>query len=178
MNNNSQYTTVGSEPLNSIALNSPIVTVASFFQHTPEILMTLKSNDVKNISELKGKIIMLADASLSGQMRAMLARSGVTANSYNSSNYDGDVLKLINGSVFAMYGYSSNEPYQLQQLGYEVDVFSPRDNGFNFYGDNLATTKTELKNSPKRLASIRRAVIRGWNYTIKYPKEISIIRYA
>lgn len=172
MNDYSQYASVGSESLNSLALNSPIVIAASFFQHTPEVLMTLRSNNVKSISELKGKTIMLADAGVSGQMRAMLAKNGVTENDYNRANYDGDVQKLIDGSVFAMYGYISNEPYQLQQLGYQVDIFSPRDNGLNFYGDNLATTKKELKNNPKRLAAIRRAIIRGWNYAIKYPEEI------
>jgi diguanylate cyclase (GGDEF)-like protein len=172
MNHFSQYAVVGSESLNALALDSPIVIVASFFQHTPEVLITLKSNNIKNISQLKGKPIMLADASISGQIRAMLAKNGVTANIYKSSTYDGDIHKLIDGSVLAMYGYITNQPYQLQQLGYEVDIFSPRDSGLDFYGDNLATTKTELENNPKRLSSIRRAVIRGWNYAIEQPEEM------
>lgn len=42
INNSSQYAVLGSEALNSLALGSPIVIVASIFQHAPEVLMTLK----------------------------------------------------------------------------------------------------------------------------------------
>ena len=172
MNNSSQYAVVGSEALNSLALGSPIVIVASIFQHAPEVLMTLKSNKVKHISEFKNKTLMLADSSISGQIEAMLLKNDLAPGKYTKFNYDGDVKKLADGSVFAMYGYVSNEPYQLHQLGYEVDIFTPQDYGINFYGDNLATTKSELDNNPKRVASIRRAVIRGWNYAIEHPEEI------
>ena len=172
MNNSSQYAVLGSEALNSMAVGSPIVIVASIFQHAPEVLMTLKSNKVKHISEFKNKILTLADASISGQIEAMLLKNDLRPGSYTIFNYNGDVKNLANGSVFAMYGYISNEPFLLQQLGYEVDTFRPQDYGIDFYGDNLATTKNELENNPARVASIRRAVIRGWNYAIDHPEEI------
>lgn len=172
INNSSQYAVLGSEALNSLALGSPIVIVASIFQHAPEVIMTLKSNNVHDISELQNKTLMLADASISGQIEAMLLKNNLPPGTYTKFNYNGDVKKLADGSVFAMYGYISNEPYQLSQMGYAVDVFKPQDYGINFYGDNLATTQTELENHPARVASIRRAVIRGWNYAIDHPEEI------
>ena len=172
INNSSQYAVLGSEALNSLALGSPIVIVASIFQHAPEVLMTLKSSQVKNISEFEDKSLMLADASISGQIEAMLLKNDLSPGTYTKFNYNGDVNKLADGTVFAMYGYVSNEPYQLHQLGYDVDIFTPQDYGIDFYGDNLATTQTELDNHPNRVASIRRATIRGWNYAIEHPEEI------
>ncbi len=145
MNNSSQYAVLGSEALNSMAVGSPIVIVASIFQHAPEVLMTLKSNKVKHISEFKNKILTLADASISGQIEAMLLKNDLRPGSYTVFNYNGDVKNLANGSVFAMYGYISNEPFLLQQLGYEVDTFRPQDYGIDFYGDNLATTKKGIR---------------------------------
>jgi EAL domain-containing protein (putative c-di-GMP-specific phosphodiesterase class I)/ABC-type nitrate/sulfonate/bicarbonate transport system substrate-binding protein/GGDEF domain-containing protein len=168
----SQYAILGSEALNSLALGSPVVIVASIFQHAPEILMSLKSNNVTHISEFKGKTLMMADVTVSGQVHAMLKKHGLIPGSYEKYNYDGNVKKLADGSVFTMYGYISNEPYQLQQLGYDIDIFSPQEYGIDFYGDNLATTKSELENNPKRVAAIRRAVIRGWNYAIEHPEEV------
>jgi EAL domain-containing protein (putative c-di-GMP-specific phosphodiesterase class I)/ABC-type nitrate/sulfonate/bicarbonate transport system substrate-binding protein/GGDEF domain-containing protein len=172
INSSSQYAVLGSEALNSFALGSPIIIVASIFQHSPEVLMTLKSSQAKSINDLAGKSLMLANNSISGQIEAMLIKNLLTPDSYQTFNYDGDVRKLADGSVFAMYGYISNEPYQLLQIGAPVDLFRPQDYGIYFYGDSLATTQDELNNNPKRVAAMRRAVIRGWNYALKHPATI------
>ena len=171
INNSSQYAVLGSESINSLALGSPVIIVTSIFQHAPEILMTRLEDNVQDIKELKGKKLMLADAALAGQIDAMLNKNGVPSTSYSKHPYDGDVTKLIDGTVFAIYGYISNEPYQLAALGQKVKILSPLDYGIDFYGDSLATTQSELNNHPNRVASIRRAVIRGWSYAIKHPDE-------
>jgi diguanylate cyclase (GGDEF)-like protein len=176
INGSSQYAVLGSEALDSLSLGSPVIIVASIFQHAPEVLMTLKSNKVESIKALKGKRLMLADNHISGQINAMLLKNLLRPEDYQLSAYDGNVRKLANGSVFAMYGYISNQPYLLQQLGYPVDVFRPQDYGINFYGDNFTTTQYELDNYPERIAAMRRAIIRGWNYALEHPD--SIIEYT
>ncbi|MFT7371740.1 MAG: ABC-type nitrate/sulfonate/bicarbonate transport system substrate-binding protein, partial [Oleiphilaceae bacterium] len=148
INGSSQYAVLGSEALGSLALGSPVIIVASIFQHAPEVLMTLKSSKVESIKALKGKRLMLANNNISGQIDAMLLKNLLTPEDYQLSAYDGDVKKLANKSVFAMYGYISNEPYLLQQLGYPVDLFRPQDYGINFYGDHFTTTQDELDNYP------------------------------
>lgn len=172
INGSSQYAVLGSEALGSLALGSPIIIVASIFQHAPELLMTLRSNQVESIQDLRGKSLMLANGEIAGQIPAMLLKNNLTSKDYLRANYDGDVTRLANGAVFAMYGYISNEPFLLQEMGYEVDYFRPQDYGINFYGDNLATNQSELDNNPGRVAAIRRAVIRGWSYALNHPKEI------
>lgn len=172
INHANEYAILGSESLNSLAVDSPIIIVASIFQHAPEVLITLKSSQAKDISDLRDKTLMLANTSISGHIEAMLLRNNLKAGDYKKYSYDGDVNKLLDGRVFAMYGYISNEPFQIKQLGYDVDIFSPQEFNIDFYGDNLATTQYELDNYPGRVASIRRAVIRGWNYAIEHPEEI------
>ena len=172
INNSSQYAILGSESINSLALGSPVIIVASIFQHAPEVLMTRKSDKVINIRQLKDKVLMLAEPNIAGQIDAMLTKNGLNSANYTKYPYDGDVNKLVDKTVFAMYGYISNEPYQLLQKGVKVDIFSPQDYGIDFYGDSLATTQSELNNHPDRVASVRRAVIRGWNYAIKHPDEL------
>jgi len=172
INGASDYSVLGSESINSLALGSPVIIVASIFQHAPEALITLRSSGAKTLNDFKNKPLMLADSSIAGHIQAMLLKNNLREKDYTKFDYDGDVLKLINGNVFAMYGYLSNEPYQLHQLGYEADIFRPQDFGIDFYGDNLVTTQAELSNNPDRVAAIRRAVIRGWSYAIKHPEEI------
>lgn len=172
INHTSQYAILGSEAINSLALDSPVIIVASIFQHAPEVLMTLKSSQAKSIQDFKDKPLMLANGNISGQIEAMLVKNSLHPSDYQKSNYDGDVNKLADGSVFAMYGYISNEPYQLLQMGLPFDLFRPRDYDIDFYGDNLATTQYELDNYPERVAAIRRAAIRGWNYALIHPEVI------
>jgi len=172
INNQSQYATVGSEAVDSLAVGAPFIIVASIFQHAPEVLITLKSSEIDSLEDLRGKTIMLDSSGIAGQIKAMLNSNGLTSNDYSVHDYDGDVLNLATHKVTAMYGYISNEPYQLKQLGLSVDTFSPQDYGVNFYGDALATTRTELDRNPERVASVRRAVIRGWNYALEHPEEI------
>ena len=172
VNHASEYSVLGSESLNSLAVDSPIIIVASIFQHAPEVLISLKSSQAKSISDLRNKMLMLADSTISGHIEAMLLNNDLKSGDYQKFGYDGDVNKLIDGRVFAMYGYISNEPYQLKQLGHEVDIFAPQKFNIDFYGDNFATTQYELDNYPARVASMRRAVIRGWNYAIEHPEEM------
>jgi diguanylate cyclase (GGDEF)-like protein len=172
INGSSQYVTLGSESISSLAIGSPVVILASIFQHAPEVLITLKSSGITDIGQLEGKVLMLADKSIAGQVEAMLLRNSLTPHNYTRYTYDGNVKNLANGTVQAMYGYLSNEPYQLKQLGHEVNVFSPKDFDIDFYGDSLATTKDELENHPQRVAGVRRAVIRGWRYALDNPEEV------
>lgn len=172
INNTSEYAVFSSESLNSLALNAPIVIVASIFQHAPEALITLKDNNVESLTDFRGKTLMLADPNISGHIASMLLKNGLHPGDYKKLDYDGDVRRLINGDVFAIYGYVSNEPFSIEQLGYEVDVFRPQDFNINFYGDSLVTSQSELDENPERVAAIRRAVIRGWSYAIKNTDEI------
>ena len=172
INGSSQYAVLGSEALGSLALGSPVIIVASIFQHAPEMLMTLRSSQAKSIDDLRGKSLMLANSEIAGQVPAMLLKNNLSPEDYFRASYDGDVNRLADGSVFAMYGYISNEPFLLQEMGYEVDYFRPQDYGINFYGDNLATHQSELDNNPRRVAAIRRAVIRGWSYALNHSNEI------
>jgi EAL domain-containing protein (putative c-di-GMP-specific phosphodiesterase class I) len=176
INGSSQYAVLGSEALDSLSLGAPLIILASIFQHSPEVLMTLKSSKVKSIQELKGQRLMLAQNHISSQINAMLLKNLLRPEDYQISAYSRDVKKLANESVFAMYGYSSSEPFLLQQLGHPVDIFRPQDHGVNFYGDNFATTQHELDHHPERVAAMRRAVIRGWNYALEHPD--SIIEYT
>lgn len=172
INNQAQYSTIGSEAVKSLAVGAPFVIVTSIFQHSPEVLITLKSSQIRRIEELRGKAIMLNSEDVAGQIMAMLYKNGLRHGDYQVFEYDGNVKLLAEQSVAAMYGYISNEPYQLQQLGHEVNVFSPQYFGFDFYGDALVTTQSELDDHPKRVAAVRRAVIRGWNYALEHPQEI------
>ena len=79
---------------------------------------------------------------------------------------------LINGSVDAISGYITDQPFALEQQGIAVNVINPRDYGIDFYGDNLFTTEQEIQQHPDRVEKIIRATIKGWQYALNHPEEI------
>jgi ABC-type nitrate/sulfonate/bicarbonate transport system substrate-binding protein len=90
------------------------------------------------------------------------------------------VEKLIDGSVLAISGYVSNEPYRLSKAGFVYDVYSPRSAGIDMYGDNLFTTSTELEKYEQRTERFRVATLQGWEFALKHPEEAAAIvqKYA
>ncbi len=172
INNQAQYATLGSEVVKSFAVGAPFIIVSSIYQHSPEVLITLESAKVTELSDLRGQAIMLNSDEVAGQIMAMLAQNGLRQGDYQAFKYDGNINLLADQTVAAIYGYISNEPYLLQQMGYPNRVFAPQDYGFDFYGDSLVTTQSELAEHPKRIEMVRRAVIRGWNYALENPQEV------
>ena len=52
-------------------------------------------------------------------------------------------------------------PFTLQQQGIPFRVFSPRDIGYDFYGDNLFTSESEVINQQERVQRFLQASLRG-----------------
>src|SRR5262249_22983428 len=68
--------------------------------------------------------------------------------------------------------YSTNEPYLFEEYGTPYMAFSPRAYGFDFYGDNLCTSKQQIAAHPERAAAFRAASLRGWAYALAHKEEI------
>jgi hypothetical protein len=50
-------------------------------------------------------------------------------------------------------------------------VFSPRDIGYDFYGDNLFTSESESSTSRAGPALLQ-ASLKGWRYAMDHPEEM------
>ncbi|BEP28682.1 ABC transporter substrate-binding protein [Helicovermis profundi] len=63
--------------------------------------------------------------------------------------------------------------YQARKKGYKVKEIKPIDYGIDFYGDSLFTSKQLAENDPDLVEKFRKATIKGWEYALKNPEEIS-----
>ena len=168
-----QYGVGGPGLLKLRAEGAPVVVLAQTFQHSPEILLTLRESGIFSPYELVGKNVMypLEDTG-SAPVQAMfletlggLDRVTVIPHSYNYED-------LQKGKVDAMTGYLSNEPLRLKQKGVEVNIIDPRSYGIDFYGDNLFTTEKEIAEHPERVEKVIRATLKGWAYALEHKDEI------
>ncbi|WP_027390090.1 ABC transporter substrate-binding protein [Chrysiogenes arsenatis] len=158
--------------------NAGIFIVAPIFQHSPNVLITLKSSNIQSPLDLIAKRVRLYSNNAEGfSIMAMLAEHDVL-NRVIQQPFTTDYNVLISGETDAIYGYSSNEPYQLRErYGVDVNIMNPMNFGVDVYGDMLFTTKHEAQTHPERVAAMRRAVIKGWEYALDNKEEmVELIR--
>jgi len=68
--------------------------------------------------------------------------------------------------------YSTNEPYIFEKLSTPYVIFSPRAFGYDFYGDNLCTSKRQVAEHPEQVSAFRAASLKGWQYALEHKEEI------
>ena len=149
---------------------APVVVLAAIFQHSPYVLIARQFKPNQSIHDLAGRPVLLRR--LSDELLVYLRREKIPESGIRSSVPGmNTVEELMRGSVDAISGYISNEPYQLKKAGFAYQVYSPRSAGIDLYGDNLFTSEAVLKKSPERVARFREASIQGWEYVLNHPQE-------
>lgn len=155
------------------AQKEPIVIVAPIFQHSPNVLLTLKSSGIDSPYKLIGKRVAFYPNDADGlPILAMMHETGILKKGFKRVNSDFDFKDFISKKVDAHHGYLTNEPYALLQKGVETNIINPQHFGVDLYGDIFFTSQHELQEHPKRVAAMKRATIRGWEYALSHQEEI------
>lgn len=162
----------------SRAKGYPVVVLAAIFQQSPQILIGRvqdKDSDYRHdVEDFKNEKIWLEPNS--EELEFLLQKENIPLENIKRAN--GDALNnFLEGKAMLISGYSTYETYAIYHKKILYKVFSPRSYGFDFYGDNLFTTQSELKNNHKRTEDFLRAVQKGWDYALKNPDEtIKIVK--
>lgn len=152
----------------------PVVVLAAIFQHSPLVLVAREdkaSRGTQGIQDIIGKRVMIEPQS--DELVAYLKQEGVSLDRLTIIPHSFEPKDLIEGRVDAMSAYASNELYYLDQAMFAYQVYTPRTGGIDFYGDNLFTTEKELSAHPERVRAFREASLRGWQYAMQHPEEIT-----
>ncbi|MBE0493783.1 MAG: ABC transporter substrate-binding protein [Thiomicrospira sp.] len=148
--------------------------VAPIFQHSPNVLITLKSSGIQSPQDLVGKRVRFYQNDAEGfSIMAMLAEYRILEQGVIRQPFSTDFNVLLNGETDAIYGYSTNEPFVLRQKGADIHILNPVNYGIDMYGDMLFTTSREIETNYARVEAMRRAVIKGWQYALDNKAEIA-----
>lgn len=156
------------------ALNQkPVVLLSQIFQRSPLILLTRSDSSIEEAGDLKGKTLALDKTQNVAAIEAMIIDTLGSMNEIKQAPYESSTLKaLSNQRVDAIMAEISDQPYYLIQKGIDFNIIKPQNYGSDFYGDNLFTTKSELKFHPARVSKIIRATVKGWKYALANQDEI------
>jgi diguanylate cyclase (GGDEF)-like protein/PAS domain S-box-containing protein len=149
----------------------PVVALAVIFQHSPLVLVARQEKATQGIHDLIGKRAMIEPQS--DELLAYLKQEGIPLDSLKQIAHTYSPQDLIKGTVDVISAYVTNEPYYLERAHFPYQTYTPRAAGIDFYGDNLFTTESELKARPERVKAFRDASLRGWQYAMAHPEEIS-----
>ena len=147
---------------------NPVV-LASVFQHSPIILLSLEKSGIMHAQDLKGKRIALENNS--HEIAAYLNSEGVPLNKCIIIAPTFDINQLINNEADAIGAYSTDLPFQLEERKINYTVISPLMGGIDFYGDVLFTTASLIKSDPELVGNFRKAALKGWNYALDHQEE-------
>ena len=150
---------------------APLVVLAPIFQHSAGALLVRHGADGKRVP-WAGSRAMLSP-SVHDELIAFLKNQHVDLGSLQLLPHSHNVDDFIEGRVDIMSAYATEEPYLLDRSGVRYDLLTPRAAGIDFYGDNLYTTESELREHPARAAAMREATLRGWRYAMEHPDEIA-----
>lgn len=152
--------------LDSVKEGIPMVTVASFFQKDPQVLMTHPDAGYETFADLANaeKIILGKDVL-------------VTKFEWMKANYEGFsdeqyVPYTFNAAPFladpqaVQQGYVTSEPFAIEQEGgFKPTIFLFADEGYNAYSTTIETSQKLVDENPDLVQRFVDASIIGWyNY--------------
>ncbi|NQU55236.1 MAG: ABC transporter substrate-binding protein [Bacteroidetes bacterium] len=161
-----------SDILNYRLSGEPLVVLSVIFQHSPEIILSRKDNNIRKPSDLIGRRIMIDSDMEQATIIAMLTQEGLAVNDVTIIPHSWDLNDIIDRNVDAATGYITDQPNQMRLRGVDPFIINPIEYGIDFYGDCLFTTEEEIRQNPERVAAFRRASLKGWEYAMSNVEEL------
>lgn len=150
----------------------PLVVLAAIFQSSPSILISRANDGIVELSDLRGRRATLAGGYMNAELMSMLQSVGLGVEDFALQPGSTSIETLIDGSTDAFNGYTTNEPFYLNQYGIPHIIFHPADYGVDFYGDILITRESLLESDPQLVRNFLDATLRGWEYAVENPAEM------
>jgi NitT/TauT family transport system substrate-binding protein len=156
-------------PLNMLRQGVPVKAVMAVFQKDPQVLITHPRTDVKSLADMKGKPIMIADASTVAFWPWLKAKYGFSDTQIRK--YTFNLAPFLVDPKAIQEGYLTSEPYTIEQQGhFKPQVFLLADNGYPGYANMVIVPQKWIATNPKAVQAFVDATREGWkNYLFGNP---------
>jgi NitT/TauT family transport system substrate-binding protein len=139
----------------------PVRAVMAVMQKDPWVLMAHPDAGVNGIADMKGRPILLSDASLTGVWVWLKARFGLDDAQVRKYTFNSG--PFIQNKHAIQQGYVTSEPYTIEkQGGFKPKVFLLSDEGYPGYADLVLVPDRWITNQPKVVQAFVDATAAGW----------------
>ena len=148
-------------PLNMVAAGVPAKAVMASFQKDPQVLITHPRADITSPADMRGKPIMIADATISSFWLWLRAEYGFSDKQIRK--YTFNLAPFLVDKKAIQQGYVTSEPYTIAKKGGVMpQVFLLSDYGYDGYAAMVLAHNQLIKNRPAVVRAFVNASIAGW----------------
>ncbi len=158
-----------------IALNlaeekAPVKAVAAFMQKDPQVLIAHPGQGIHSIADMKGRPILLSDASVTAFWVWLKAKYGFTDSQVRKYTFNSG--PFLSDKRVIQQGYATSEPYTLQKEGHVTPaVFLLADEGYPGYAAMAMAPTSLIASDPKAVQAFVDGSAAGWrSYLYGNPK--------
>lgn len=139
----------------------PVRAVAAFMQKDPQVLIAHPDTGVNSIADMKGRPILLADASVTAFWVWLKAKYGFTDDMVRKYTFNNGPFLADKRAI--QQGYLSSEPYTIeQQAGFAPAVFLLADEGYPGYATMVLASDALIDKNPQAIQAFIDASAAGW----------------
>jgi NitT/TauT family transport system substrate-binding protein len=147
--------------LNLAQQGVPVKAVAAYFQKDPQVLIAHPDQGLRTIADLKGRPILLSDASVTAFWVWLKAKYGFSDSQIRK--YTFNAAPFLADKRVAQQGYLTSEPYTIEkQAGLKPMVFLLADNGYPGYAAMALASDKLIDNNPAAVKAFVKATAAGW----------------
>jgi NitT/TauT family transport system substrate-binding protein len=148
-------------PFNMLREGVPIKAVMAVFQKDPQVLITHPRTDVRSLAQMKGKPIMIADASTVAFWPWLKAKYGFDDTQIRK--YTFNLAPFLVDPKAIQEGYLTSEPYTIEQQGhFAPQIFLLADNGYPGYANMVVVPQKWIASNPAAVQAFVDATRDGW----------------
>jgi NitT/TauT family transport system substrate-binding protein len=149
------------QPLNLVAAGGDAVAVAAIFQKDPQVLLTHPRKDVASLADMKGKPILVADATVSTWW--IWAKARYKFDDSQIRKYTFNLAPFLTDPKAIQQGYVTSEPFTIEAEGkVKPQVFLLADNGYPSYSNLIMAKGKDVRERPQIVQAFVDASIDGW----------------
>jgi NitT/TauT family transport system substrate-binding protein len=139
----------------------PVRAVAAFMQKDPQVLIAHPDPATRSIADLKGRPILLSDASVTAFWVWLKAKYGFTDDQVRKYNFNS--APFLADKRVVQQGYVTSEPYTIEkQAGLKPTVFLLADEGYPGYATMVLAPDSLIASNPAAVKAFVEASAAGW----------------
>lgn len=147
--------------LNLVQEKAPLKAVAAFMQKDPQVLIAHAGQGIGSIADMKGRPIMISDASVTAWWTWLRAKYGFSDDQVRK--YTHSSAPFLADKRVIQEGYLTSEPYTIEKAGHEKpEVFLLADEGYPSYAGMVMAPDALIARDPKAVKAFVEASAAGW----------------
>ena len=162
-------------PLNLLREGARIRAAMAVFQKDPQVLISHVRDDVKSLADMRGKPIMISDASISAFWPWLKARYRFDHTQIRK--YTFNLAPFLVDPKAIQEGYLTSEPYTIASQGHVASqVFLLADYGYPGYANMVLAPQKWIDSNPRVVQGFVNATKEGWRrYLFADPAPANVL---